>query len=76
MTIGAFAALWLAVIPMEVCRGVLVRILGKSNPMTLAPVMVLTLVALAGGAQWFRKLFYSGMLWGYRSDKDGPDKED
>jgi hypothetical protein len=74
MVIGALAALWIAMLPTLFVFASLIRLVGRHNPMTAmtttAAVLVVTLVSMAYGATWFKHLFYKGMLWGYRPDKE------
>jgi hypothetical protein len=74
MVIGALVALWIAMLPTQLVIAVLIRLVGIHNPITpmitTAAVLVITLVSMAYGATWFKHLFYKGMLWGYRADKE------
>lgn len=70
MLIGAFAALWIAIIPIDLATAIVIRFAGRHNPATAIPAVGLSLPAMALGATWFKKLFYGGMLWGYKPDKE------
>ncbi len=70
MLVGALAALWIAVIPIDFATAIVIRFAGRHNPATAIPGVAIMLPALALGATWFKKLFYNGMLWGYKPDDD------
>jgi hypothetical protein len=70
MVVGALAALWIAVIPIDLATALFIRFVGRHSPATAIPGIALTLPALALGATWFKKLFYKGMLWGYKPDRE------
>ena len=70
MTIGAFTALWLGAFPLSIVQGVLLHFVGRHSPVLVIPALMYTLPAMAYGATWFQKLFYQGILWGYRPEKD------
>jgi hypothetical protein len=70
MLVGAFAALWIGAIPMLLAVAIMSRFVGRHSPLLGIITVPSTLMLLAYGATWFKHLFYKGMLWGYRPDKD------
>jgi hypothetical protein len=69
MLVGAFAGLWLGTIPMMILRAVLLHFLPRTNPI-VEGIGILLFIFVAMGASWFKRLFYGGMLWGYRPDSN------
>jgi hypothetical protein len=70
MLVGALAALWIGIIPMGFGDALVYRFVGHNRIFQAIPEVALGLIIPAYGATWFRHLFYKGMLWGYRPDKD------
>ena len=65
MLIGALAGLWVGLIPTVLVRSLALHFLPHNNPI-VEGIGILEIVFVALGASWFKRLFYSGMLWGYR----------
>jgi hypothetical protein len=68
MLIGAVAGFWVGAIPVALVYKVLRDFLGGHSPF-LGLVGLLLIITAALGGQWFKYLFYKGVLWGYRPDK-------
>jgi hypothetical protein len=69
MLVGAFAALWIGVIPLAMIRDFLRHFVGDRSPLLAIPYLLFTLPIAAYGATWFKRLFYAGKLPGYRPEK-------
>jgi len=69
MLIGALAGFWVGAIPAMIVFKVLLHFVGSHSPL-VGLVGIIEIMSVALTASWFKRLFYKGMLWGYKPDKD------
>lgn len=63
MLIGAFAALWIGMIPVILVNALLCRFVDRHSPLHVILILPATLILLAGGATWFKHLFTKECFW-------------
>jgi hypothetical protein len=58
MLVGAFAALWIGILPLALVSGVVRHFVGRNSLFEQMLILPSVLLLMAYGATWFKRLFY------------------